>query len=142
VVFFAGLLPLAGATISGSLFAAIASIVLMMIGMALVAMMISALVPTRSTAMQFVFIASSPAFILSGYTFPLLSMTWPVQVLANLIPLTPFLVAWRRIVLYGAGLADVWSQVLQMVVLVLVFGTIMTIAMRKRRCQSVCRGPQ
>jgi ABC-2 type transport system permease protein len=141
IVYFAGILPLAGVPYSGSIIAGLLAVLLMMCGMTLVAMMISAFVPTRSTAMQFVFIASSPAFILSGYTFPLMAMTWPAQCIANVVPLTPFLIAWRRIVLYGAGFGDVWLQLLHMAALAVLFGIIMMFAVR-RKMASVAGGLQ
>lgn len=121
VVFYCGMFAVGGVPFYGSAVAGAAAIVLMLAAMVSLGMMISALVSDGSTAMQYAFIVSSPAFIMSGYTFPQLAVAPVIRWAGECMPLTPFLKAWRRIVLYGAGVEAVWLQLLSMAIMTAVF---------------------
>ncbi|MBC9915340.1 ABC transporter permease [Chitinophaga varians] len=56
---------------------------------------VSILIPDALKATQVLMVIASPAFIISGFTWPLSAMPAFVQVLANIIPLTPFLQAFK-----------------------------------------------
>ncbi|HTY57496.1 MAG TPA: ABC transporter permease [Bacteroidota bacterium] len=132
VVFFAGLFALAGVPFRGSAAAGAVALTLMLAGMAMVAMLVSSMVSKPENAMPIVFIISSPAFLLSGYTFPQMAMVPLVRCAGELIPLTPFLIAWRRIVLYGAGTGDILPQILAMSVQALLLLAVMALIVRRR----------
>ncbi len=124
VVFVVGVFSLVGIPFTGSMAAASVALLLMTVAMGLLAMMISAAATDKATAMQFVFIVSSPAFLVSGFTFPLMAMAAPVRIFAALIPTTYFLAAWRRIVLYGAGFNHIALQLGIMLAMIVVFGSV------------------
>jgi len=137
VVFFAGVFPLFGIPFTGSVMAASVALAMMTIAMGLLAMTISAAAVDKVTAMQFVFIVSSPAFLVSGFTFPLMAMTAPVRVFAALIPTTHFLAAWRRIVLYGAGFENIGVELGIMAAMIVGFGLSTFLLVRRRSSRVV-----
>lgn len=58
-------------------------------------MLFSILLPNALKATQFLMIIASPAFIIGGFTWPSDAMPMAIQYLANIIPLTPFLNAFK-----------------------------------------------
>jgi len=56
-----------------------------------------------------------PSILLSGFMFPFAGMPRIVQWLAELLPLTHFLRLIRGIMLRGAGLFELWPDVLALV---------------------------
>lgn len=53
-----------------------------------------------------------PTVLLSGFIFPLESMPWPLQLLANAIPAKWFIIILKDIMLKGTGLRIVWKETL------------------------------
>jgi ABC-2 type transport system permease protein len=53
-----------------------------------------------------------PTMLLSGFIFPLESMPWPLQALANVVPAKWFVLVARGIMLKGIGLTYLWPQTL------------------------------
>jgi ABC-2 type transport system permease protein len=129
---FAGLFPLFGVPYTGSVLAGVVALVLMIAGMALLAMFISSLFSHRETAVQITFIVSSPAFLLSGYTFPQMAMTGVARWAGYIAPLTPFLSAWRKLVLYGGTMADVAGDMLLLIATIAVYGGLMYVVLHNR----------
>ena len=132
VFLFGGLFPLFGVPFSGSVLTGALSVVLMILGMALLAMFISSIFSHRETAMQIVFIVSSPAFLVSGYTFPQCAMTGIIQWVGYIVPLTPFLTAWRSLVLYGGGIRDILPDLGIIAVTIAIYATMMMLVLKKR----------
>jgi len=132
VIFFVGLFSIARIPYTGSFLAGTALTLMMITGMALLAMLISAFCSHRETAIQITFIVSSPAFLLSGYTFPQMAMTAVARYVGCLVPLTPFLTGWRRVVLYEGGWADVSGQLLLLVCAIFTYGILMAFVIRRR----------
>jgi len=57
-----------------------------------------------------VFSSLLPAFLLSGFVFPIKSMPFLLQVVANVQPTKFFLVIVRSVILKGVGFTPVWEQ--------------------------------
>lgn len=131
-VLFTGLFGAVGVPYAGSITAGMVSVALMVVAMGLVAMMISAFFEHRETAIQITFLISSPAFLVSGYTFPAIAMTGPARWVGAIIPLTPFLTAWRRLVLYGAGWSDITVQLGLLVLMIVIAVLVMVVRLRMR----------
>lgn len=77
--------------------------------------LVSILIPNQLKATEVLMVVATPSFILSGFTWPLSQMpTWVVTI-ANCIPLTHFLKAFRVLMIEGQGLAQcagaIWSMV-------------------------------
>jgi ABC-2 type transport system permease protein len=65
---------------------------------------------TQQQAMMANFFFSTPAFMLSGFAFPIHNMPMPVQYLTYLNPLRYFIEIVRGIFLKGVGAAVLWPQ--------------------------------
>jgi ABC-2 type transport system permease protein len=53
-----------------------------------------------------------PAFLLSGFVFPIANMPLPLQVITHLIPARYFVVILRGIYLKGVGVETLWPEML------------------------------
>ncbi|HBE79224.1 MAG TPA: hypothetical protein DDW65_15845 [Firmicutes bacterium] len=80
-------------------------LVMLALGMA-----ISIVTTSTPQAIEISMLIAMPSFLISGWTWPYLSMPFPIQILSKLLPLTHFLDAIRRIVYMGAGFDVVWPQ--------------------------------
>jgi len=65
---------------------------------------------TQQQAMMMNFFFSTPAFMLSGFAFPIRNMPVAVQWLTYLNPLRYFMEIVRGLFLKGAGLSVLWPQ--------------------------------
>jgi len=75
-------------------------------------LLLSTISQTQQQAMMGNFFFSTPAFMLSGFAFPIRNMPVAVQYLTYLNPLRYFVEIVRGIFLKGAGLAVLWPQML------------------------------
>ena len=82
---------------------------------------LSTISQTQQQAMMASFFFFMPAFMLSGFAFPIRNMPVPVQLLSYLDPLRYFIEISRNIFLKGTGIAVLWPQMLAL----LVFGVTM-----------------
>jgi len=94
-------------------------------------LLISTLCRTQQQAFASSFFVVTPAFILSGFTFPIASMPRPLQWLTLLDPLRYFLVVLRSTFLKGVGLDVLWPQMLAMAVIGGVLTTVSVLRFRK-----------
>jgi ABC-2 type transport system permease protein len=93
---------------------------------------ISTKAATREAAGQVAMGTFLPSIFLSGYVFPLDSMPWPLQHVANLIPTTWLIDASRSVILRGGGWQELWQHALvlwAMAIAAMLFGTLQ---MKKR----------
>lgn len=77
--------------------------------------MISARVGTQEDYMQMVMPFTMPMMFVSGVFYPLETMPWIFQQIAYLVPLTYANNALRSVMLKGAGIGDIWLEVLVLV---------------------------
>jgi ABC-2 type transport system permease protein len=73
-----------------------------------------------------------PNIFLSGYMFPIAAMPEWLQALTNLFPLSFFLTIVRGIILRGAGVADLYPQILALVLYGVAVMTLAASRFRKR----------
>ncbi|HEU4663928.1 MAG TPA: ABC transporter permease [Dokdonella sp.] len=78
-------------------------------------LMISTRAQSQFQAMQMTFFVFLPSILLSGFMFPFAGMPQVVQWLAEVLPLTHFLRLIRGVMLRGAGIAEMWIDVLALV---------------------------
>ena len=91
---------------------------------------ISTLARTQFQAMQMAFFLFLPQILLSGFMFPYDGMPRLAQWIAEIFPLTHFLRLIRGVMLRGAGLAELWTELAALVALIVV---ILAIAVRRFR---------
>jgi ABC-2 type transport system permease protein len=90
-------------------------------------LIISATSATAAEAVQKTVLLSIPTIQLSGFAFPIRSTPLPVQWFAELIPATHYIRVSRAIYLRAAGLAELWPELL---VLVLFGAVLLALALR------------
>src|ERR1035438_752421 len=77
---------------------------------------LSTISKTQQQAMMSSFLFTSPAFLLSGFMFPIRNMPAPIRVLTLLDPLRYFMVIVRGLFLKGAGVSVLWPEMLALLV--------------------------
>jgi ABC-2 type transport system permease protein len=77
---------------------------------------LSTISQTQQQAMMASFFFSTPAFMLSGFAFPIRNMPTAVQYLTYLNPVRYFIEIVRGIFLKGSGVAVLWPQMLSLAV--------------------------
>jgi len=97
-------------------FLVVASILFLLSGLG-VGLFISTISNTQQEAFMSSFLIFQPTMLLSGFMFPVSSMPDLFQWLTLLNPLRHYLEIVRGIFLKGAGLADLWSQYLALLVM-------------------------
>jgi ABC-2 type transport system permease protein len=78
---------------------------------------ISTICGTQQQAMMSSFFFFNPAFMLSGFTFPIRNMPEAVQYLTYLNPLRYFMEIVRGIFLKGSGITTLWPQMLALLII-------------------------
>jgi ABC-2 type transport system permease protein len=96
-----------------------------------VGLLISTLCSTQQQAFASGFFFLNPAFILSGFSFPISSMPPAMRALTYLGPLRYFLVIVRGTFLKGVGLRVLWPQMLALAGLTAILLTVSVLRFRK-----------
>ncbi|HTP39915.1 MAG TPA: ABC transporter permease [Steroidobacteraceae bacterium] len=95
-------------------------------------LLISTVATTQFQAMQMGFFTLLPSILLSGFAFPFEGMPRPVQLLAQVLPLTHFVDIVRGVVLRGATLASLWWSVTKLGIFLCVSMSLAALRFRKR----------
>lgn len=95
-------------------------------------LLISTRAQSQFQAMQMTFFVFLPSILLSGFMFPFSGMPWPVQWLAEVLPLTHFLRLIRGVMLRGASLWELWPDVLALLAFTTVMMSAAILRFRKR----------
>jgi ABC-2 type transport system permease protein len=82
-----------------------------------VGLFISTVSSTQQQAMMTAFFFMLPAFMLSGFVYPIANMPKVVQVITLLNPLRYYLVIIRGVYLKGLGFSVLWPQMLALAIL-------------------------
>ena len=101
-----------GVPIHGSLLLLCALSSLFLVCTLSLGLLVSTIAKTQLEAMQFAFLLMLPSVLLSGFVFPREEMPFPIYLASFAIPVTYFVEILRGIVLRGADLRDLLSQVL------------------------------
>jgi len=96
-----------------------------------VGLLISTLASTQQQAFASGFFFVNPAFILSGFSFPITSMPKAMQWLTYLDPLRYFLVILRGTFLKGVGVNVLWPQMMGLAALTMILLTVSVARFRK-----------
>lgn len=84
-------------------------------------LLLSSVLKTRLNALKGCLLISAPAFLLSGYTWPINQMPLLLQKLVQIIPLTPFLEGFRKIYQQDIGLSYTVPFVKQLIIMGLIY---------------------
>ena len=76
-----------------------------------IGMLFSIIIPSQLKATEFLMVISTPAFILSGFTWPTMAIPSWITNIAQFIPLTQFLSGFRKIAFYGGDLSSIKSEI-------------------------------
>jgi ABC-2 type transport system permease protein len=98
--------------IHGSLVALFFSALLFIFALASLGLLVSTKAQTQNAAMQMSMTVMLPSIFFSGFIFPRETMPWIFYAISTLLPLTYFIQLMRGIVLRGAGLRELWPQLL------------------------------
>jgi ABC-2 type transport system permease protein len=96
-----------------------------------IGLLISTVCFTQQQAFATNFFVVNPAFILSGFSFPIASMPPLMQWLSTINPMTYYLVVIRGTFLKGVGLTVLWPQMLALAALGLVLLGLSVLRFRK-----------
>ena len=116
----------------GSLLVLFACAVLFLMTSLGVGLFISTVSQTQQQAMMGSFFFFMPAFVLSGFAFPIRNMPQAVQYLSYLDPVRYFMEIVRGLFLKGTGVAVLWPQMLSMAVFGILILTFSALRFRKR----------
>jgi ABC-2 type transport system permease protein len=116
----------------GSLVVLLFSALLFLLTTLGVGLFISTICQTQQQAMMSSFFFFNPAFMLSGFTFPIRNMPEPVQYLTYLNPVRYFIEIVRGIFLKGSGISTLWPQMLALLVFGLAILTSSVLRFHKR----------
>ncbi len=95
-------------------------------------LLISTRAQSQFQAMQMTFFVFLPSILLSGFMFPFAGMPKAAQWIAEVLPLTHFLRLIRGVMLRGASLGEMWTDVLALVVFIGVMMGVAILRFRKR----------
>jgi ABC-2 type transport system permease protein len=112
-----------GVTIQGNILLIILLLLLGIFSFVGLGILVSAIAAEQETATQLLFMFQFPMLFLSGVFFPILLMPSFMQKIAHVIPLTYAITALRKVMVLGAGISAVKSEIL----ILAIFG-IVTIA--------------
>jgi len=93
---------------------------------------LSTISQTQQQAMMASFFFSTPAFMLSGFAFPIRNMPEVVQYLTYLNPLRYFMEIVRDIFLKGTGISVLWPQMLALAIYGVAVMTLSALRFHKR----------
>ncbi|MBW4361318.1 ABC transporter permease [Flavobacterium taihuense] len=82
-----------------------------------IGILVSILIPNQLKATEILMVIATPSFILSGFSWPLSQMPNWVQGVANVIPLTHFLKAFRILIIENGTLLQTWDSIQNMIII-------------------------
>ncbi len=133
LIFIAGYF-LFGVEIRGNYFLLSISVLLYLATCLGLGLFISSVSDTQQTAfMMSTSVTLLPAFILSGFVFPIRNMPIVLQLITYIVPTRYFLVILRSIVLKGTGLASFWPQMIALTVMAVVILGLSILRIRKSK---------
>jgi len=116
----------------GSLFLLLISTVIFLFTSLGVGLFISTIASTQQEAMMSVFLFYMPAFLLSGFAYPIANMPEVIQWFTYINPLRYFLVIVRSVFLKGVGIGILWTQLVPLLIIGLFVITMSSLRFRKR----------
>ena len=95
-----------------------------------IGMLFSIAIPNQLKATELLMVISTPAFVLSGFTWPVSAMPGFIQNIAQIIPLTHFLEGFKKIALYGGSYGNILPEI-QALLLITTIGFVSILVLLK-----------
>lgn len=95
-----------------------------------VGMLFSVAIPNQLKATELLMVISTPAFVLSGYTWPSLAIPAFINGIAQSIPVTSFLSAFRKVAYYGGSIADILPEINTLLIIIAITFTAMALILQ------------
>jgi ABC-2 type transport system permease protein len=105
-------------------------VLIFVLALVLLGYAISTIATTQLQAMQLTFFFFLPSLLLSGFMFPFRGMPMWAQYLGELFPLTHFLRVIRAVMLKGAGLDAIHTELWALAAFVLAYATLALLRFR------------
>lgn len=112
--------PLYNITIEGSIVTVFILMVTFIFASFMMGLLISTIINDQLLATEIAVFINTPAFIFSGFTFPIWGMPFIHTIFAQILPFTHFLGAFLKVYQMGASLADISNEL----VILSLFGVI------------------
>ncbi len=116
---------------TGSSVALVVGLVLFVCTNLLLGFLISTAVRNQMQAMQLTFMVFLPSVLLSGFLFPFAAMPGWAQAIGECVPITHFIRIVRKVMLKGASLADIGTDLWPLVVILIAIATLALIRYRR-----------
>lgn len=100
-----------GVVIHGNILLVVALIILSVFSFVGLGILITSFTDREETATMIMMTLMFPMMFLSGVFFPIGLMPWYMQDIAHIFPLTYAATALRKVVVLGAGIGSVWTEV-------------------------------
>lgn len=85
-----------------------------------IGMLFSIAIPSQLKATELLMVISTPAFVLSGFTWPTIAFPEAISNIAQFIPLTQFLSAFRKIAFYGGDVSSITTEITILLIIIFV----------------------
>lgn len=106
-----------------------------------IGILVSILIPNQLKATEVLMVIATPSFILSGFTWPLSQMPVWVQWIAQVIPLTHFLPAFRILVVENGAVDLTYPYILNMLLIALAGLTLSYVLLHFKRKNTLNAAP-
>lgn len=87
-----------------------------------IGMLFSVAIPSQLKATELLMVISTPAFVLSGFTWPSSAFPAPIAAIADWIPLTQFLSGFRKIAFYGGDFSSIQGEIVALIWIIFISG--------------------
>ena len=111
--------------------------VLLTLASMFIGMLFSIAIPSQLKATELLMVISTPAFILSGFTWPTEAIPSFIANIAQFIPVTQFLSGFRKIAFYGGDLSSISHEIGILLVIMAVAFTAMLVLLQFKINKSV-----
>src|SRR5262249_28318085 len=89
-------------------------------------LLISTISQNQAQALQFTLLTTMPSILMSGFVFPRETMPGALYLVSHAIPVTYFLDILRGVIVRGAGIADLWTSVLALLIITTILLSVST----------------
>lgn len=95
-----------------------------------IGMLFSIVIPNQLKATELLMVISTPAFVLSGFTWPSLAIPEGINAIAQSIPVTHYLSGFRKVAYYGGSISDILPELKILIFITAITFTIMVIVLQ------------